>query len=684
MPLVSLLQAEFNIAESYINHTIQLFDQGMTIPFIARYRKDHTNGLDEVQLFNFQKALNTYRKFLAAQKKARERLVELKRDALLSELTACQTLADIKELMAPYKSKRKTKASIAREEGLQPDADIILGRAKGKIREAKLEKILHIVAEEVVGHPEAKRIAEQELRRAVVEVVVHDDTYQELADTNTVAEKLRPHQIHALLRAEKEKAVSLKFAVDSEQVTAKILRQKIHKSPYPKFYKAGLQDGVKRLLLKRAETSVRSQLKEKADHRAVEVFKQNLRDLLLTPPIAPTTILAIDPGYRTGCKVAVVDESGKLQSTATIYPTPPKSATQAAAKKVMQLVQQYNVGLVVIGNGTASQETAKFVQDLDVEFVVVAETGASVYSASKIAREEFPDMPVEIRGAVSIARRVLDPLAEYIKIDPKALGIGQYQHDIDPKMLDEVVQFTVESAVNKYGIDLDTASKELLQFVAGLNESIAKNIVEHRNANGFPSRRELLKVKRLGKATYEQCAGFLKLSNGHPFDDTMIHPSNYKITESILAAIHHTPNSWVNISEQQRAKLLKKLRKDNYTTADLGTAGVKDIFEELLQMGNDPRGTRKFTQLIGQVQSIEELEVGSVLKGKVNNVTDFGAFVDLGIKSNGLIHKSKLADHFIKDVHSVVSVNDIVKVEVLDVDLHRKRISLRLVEKSTF
>lgn len=711
MELHQLLSKKLNLQIYQIKNTIALMDADKTIPFIARYRKDQTGGLDAETLHEFKKDLDITRRFIETKEKARSKLLELHKEKLLPVLDKCVTTSDINELMQPFKSKRKTRASVARDMGLQPVADIIMGREKGDLdhllaqlsdatrrtdntmsKKDLLEMSLDIVAEETISHPEAKKIAVNHLLNNVVKITFNQDAkktkkYLVLENIHTTPSNLHPHQIHAIFRAEEEKVINLTFATDEENIAKKIDNKRIFlpESKYKQYFFDGLLDGTKRLLISRAETTVRNILKEKADKRAITVFKKNLQDLLLTPPIEPTVVLAIDPGYKTGCKIAVISSEGDLLTTAVIYPTPPREDLKSAKKIINNLITNYQIGLIVIGNGTGSKETTTFIEehiakDTNIQYAVVAETGASVYSASKVAREEFPDLDVEIRGAISIARRVLDPLNEFVKIDPRSLGVGQYQHEVHKTVLDDALHFTVSDAVNKYGIELSTASKSALTFVSGISSNLAENIIKFREEKGFSTREDLLKVDRLGIKTYEQCSGFLRLKHSkNLLDKTMIHPSEYKIAEEILTDLSTTLNKWLKLDEKGREKLIQTIKYSDYVRDDTGEQSIKDICQELLSIGRDSRGTREFHKITGQKDSIEDLNKGDVLTGKIVNVVDFGAFVDIGIKYNGLIHKSNLADKYIHDVFQIVQVNQIIKVEVLDVDIERKRISLKCI-----
>ncbi|MHA2249974.1 MAG: helix-hairpin-helix domain-containing protein [Candidatus Kariarchaeaceae archaeon] len=707
MDIVQIISTELKWDEDGVKQAIILFDSGNTLPFIARYRKDHTKGLDEDQLFYLNKRVNQLRKLKEAKEKALKKLDELGilNDRLKEAIKSCEGVSDVNEIMQPYRSKRKTRAMKAREMGLQPLADVIMGRIPKNIqdfilpdagtKDEQIKYALDIVAEEIIATPEIKQIAEKVIIRSEIELSFDETNenishYENLRNIHIIPNKLTAHQIHSIFRAESEKIVKLKLKSNSTVIVNEIIKTSKEK-PHPNYlslYKDGVNDGVKRLLIPRAETSIRKKLKEKADLRAIEVFKQNLYNLLLEAPIPPQTIMGIDPGYRTGCKIAIIDKKGNFLENSTIYPTPPKEDILASERVVNKLCKKHGVTFIAIGNGTGSQETNKFIKNIvkkkklnQINFAVIPETGASVYSASKIARDEFPDLEVEIRGAISIARRILDPLAEYVKIDPKSLGVGQYQHDINQKQLADALDFVVSSAVNKNGINLETASKEALSYIAGITPAIAKNIIQYRNNKGFTNLNDLLKVKRLGENAFEQCSGFLKLKNSkNLLDKTMIHPLFTEVVDMIFQDLNIDILNWNNLKEVERNKKISKLQENNYLNKDVGTEIIKDIFQELILFGKDPRGFRELIDLSEQPESINDLKEKMILNGKVNNVADFGAFIDLGIKHNGLIHKSKMVDRFVTNVHSILKIGDIVKVLILEVDLQRKRISLQLLE----
>ncbi len=693
MDIVLTLSNRFQMSERTVNNLIRLLDDDMTIPFIARYRKDQTNGADEVEILEFQKALKSLRALVNAQEKARMRLEKL--GVLTPELEQaidmCRSASEVSDLLTPYSKDRKTKAGMARERGYQEAADIIMGRSKGNLKKVlsklggDLDAALDIVAEESVVHPRAKYTVVSELLFSRITVKLKEEVskYASYVKLNSRVDHLKGHQIHALFRGERDGLLSFSFDYNFEKIVRTLLKHGSPPSKYRKYYEMGLERGLKRLLIPRSTRTVRKMLKEKADRRAIEVFEMNLLNLLLTPPIEPEPVLALDPGYKTGAKVAVVDASGDLLDTAVIYPVAPHNKTSESTKILRSLIERHGVEFVVVGDGTASKETAQFVQSHlpEVRMAVVSEVGASVYSASKIAREEFPDLEVEMRSAVSIARRVLDPLAEYVKIDPKSLGVGQYQHDVDQKMLDESLRFTVSRAVNRYGLSTETASASALTYVSGIGEALAKRIVDYRKKNSITTRRQLLKISGIGKQKYQQCSGFLRVPHSEQLlDRTMIHPDDYELAERMVREAGTSLKKLEKMSSKSRRKVLSRLKVSKYTDEEIGEIRIKDIIEELVFLGIDRRGVREFHDIVGQVESLDDLKIGKSYYGKVSNVTDFGAFINLGIKENGLVHKSHLADRFIQNVYSVVKVGDFVKTEVIDIDMERRRISLKLLE----
>lgn len=696
MEIQQILASEFELDVHSSSNLIKLLDEGQTIPFIARYRKDQTGGSDEVVVQNFLKRLNALRNLQSAKKRAERRFKELGlwNDEMLQILDSCGAVSDVNDLLAPYTREKKTRAAIARDLGLQKAADIIMGKKNGKLKNAlksvpnaKIESVLDIVAEESVRHPKVKKLAVAEFlfSRIKVNLTGEVSKYQNYVQIDSKLDHLKSHQIHALLRGEKDGLIKISINYNFDTLKREISALGLHHPPskYRSYFDQALEDGIRRLLIPRVTRAVKKLLKEGADSRALVVFEENLMNLLLTPPIKPEPILALDPGFKSGCKVAVVNENGDLLATDVVYPTTSNQKKNEAEKKLKHLLKKYTVDFIVIGNGTASRETMEFIQQRfsNIRSAIVSEAGASVYSASKIAREEFPDLATELRGAISIARRVLDPLTEYVKIDPKSLGVGQYQHDIDPKRLEETLNFTVSRAVNRYGISVTTASEVALTYVSGITKSLARRIIDYRRSNEIRSRKQLLKISGMGKVKFQQCSGFLRVPNSEiAFDNTMIHPEDYKLAERILG------DNGLKIDDLKRMKLVdrkRKLRKVNcntYSDGEIGVQRVQDIVEELIYLGIDRRGVREFHRIIGQVKSIEEVKEDMVLIGKVTNVTDFGAFVNIGLKENGLIHKSNFADRFIPNVYAVIKIGDFVKTKVIQVETDKKRISLKLLE----
>ncbi|MCY3414595.1 MAG: helix-hairpin-helix domain-containing protein [Candidatus Heimdallarchaeota archaeon] len=704
MELLEKLSQELSLDQKQLEKTIRLFDEGNTLHYIARYRKDMTGGLEAEQLAIIQKRVIAVRNLIEAKSRAIEKLQESGElsDELILAINQADIVKEVDEIMQPYKSKRKTRASIAREMGLQPVADIILGRKKGDLentinnisgnRKEIIAASLDIVAEEAINFPKCHHIAKEVVLNSVMTISYNQEkdengVYESLTRITGQLNRIKPHQIQALLRAEKEKIISLKLSPDLGIIQQQILSQKFYSPPkqYHQLYQRGVEDGIKRLLQSRAKNAAIADLKQKADERAITVFKNNLQQLLLQPPINPTVVLAIDPGFRSGCKVAIVDKRGNLLKTTTIYPTPPKEDTEQAKEIILGLIKNYQVGYLVLGNGTASQETRKFLQKEvlskhNLPLDIISEDGASVYSASKLAQEEFPDLESGVRGAISLARRVLDPLGELIKVDPSSLGIGQYQHDVDEKALKEALEFVVDSCINQVGIDLLQSSKEGLKHISGLNDRVAQRIVEYRNINRFNSLDDLRKVKGLGEKTFTQAVGFLRLKDSsNPLDATMIHPEHYQIANQIIQ--DSKINNIEKVSKEDREIKLTAISTSKYITDEVGPKIVEDIISELIDYGLDPRGSSKIMKFDEKISTIADLEIGDIKTGIVRNVLDFGAFIDLGIKENGLIHISKLSDQYITNIHQFINVGERVKVEVIQLDLEKKRIGLKLVGK---
>ncbi len=704
MEIAKIIASELNHNLSGIKRAISLFDDGNTLHFIARYRKDQTLGLEAEQLLTLQIRVQHLRKLDEAKDKAIKKLQELDKmsDVLLLALEEAQSANEVDEIMKPYRSRRKTRASIARDKGYQVVADIILGKTKGDLKKIldkmgdDVENILKdtqdIIAEEAINFPQCQRIAEEEILKTPVSIgynTENDTTgkYESLTHLTGQLSKLQPHQIQAIFRGQDEKAITLSIKPKLETIIKKINDQKYFSPPkiHSDLYQNALEDGINRLLLGRSKRATLSTLKEKADKRAIEVFKQNLENLLLQAPIEASVILAIDPGYRTGCKVAVVNHDGELLDTATIYPTPPKKDYLGSTEILSKLISDNYVKFIVLGNGTGSQESREFLKEnilskFKLNFAVISESGASVYSASKSAQEEFPNLESSTRGAISLARRILDPLGELVKIDPKSLGVGQYQHDVNQKTLEESLTFVVDKCINQIGVDISTSSKEALQHISGLNLKMADRIVEYRKKNGLNNLNDILKISGIGQVTYDQAVGFLKLKQSEEvLDMTLIHRDHYPIASAIITQLGYNSNEWLNLTYFVKKKLVNGVKNDPFITKDLGLSIISDIKEELINIGIDPRGIRKFTSFDEEINSIEDLKEGKIVEGVIRNVVDFGAFVDLGIKENGLIHISKLGEHFISDIHKVVKVGDKVKVEVINIDTNKKRIGLKLL-----
>lgn len=705
MNLITVIAQELKLNEWQVANTIELFDSGNTIPFVARYRKEQTGELDEEVLRRLQERL-AYLRALEARKQEILRLIEEQGKLtaeLRAEIEAATIVQQVEDIYRPYRPKRRTRASVAKEKGLEPLADLIwtqrdLGSSLEQIAEEYLNADKEVVtsADALSGARDilAERIADdaeirQKLRALtwqkgeMVSSLAGEDpqgVYQMYAEYREPLRKLPPHRVLALNRGEKDEVlkVQINLADHAEPVNAIVRLVVKPDSPWPAVLAEIAEDAYKRLIAPSIERELRNELTQRAEAQAIEVFARNLRALLLQPPLKGHVVLGIDPGFRTGCKVAVVNSYGDLLEVATIYPHPPQKQVAQAQQTLAALVAKYEVSLIAIGNGTASRETELLVVELlaalardgrqKVQYIIANEAGASVYSASPLAREEFPDLDVSMRGAVSIARRVQDPLAELVKIDPKSIGVGQYQHDVNQAKLAEALAGVVESCVNFVGVDLNTASSSLLSYVAGITKQVAKNIVAYRQEQGgFRSRAELLKVSRLGPATFQQCAGFLRIADsGEPLDNTAVHPESYELARQILD--DHPDKSMLQAADAQ--ELARKY--------GAGLPTVRDIIASLLKPGRDPREELPPPILRTDVLSLADLQPGMELRGTVRNVVDFGAFVDLGVEQDGLVHISQLSEKYVKHPLDVVSVGDIVTVRVLDIDRQRQRIALTM------
>lgn len=713
---IKQLQTEFGVSQSALRNVVQLIDDGNTIPFIARYRKEMTGSLDDQVLREIAERLAYLR---GLQKRKEEVCAQIEAagaldDALRAQVAACTTLAQVEDLYRPYRPKRRTRASVARERGLAPLAERIFAQEKNApapeaLAEAfcapekdvpdaasALAGALDIIAEQIsdsAGIRAALGAAIQ--REATLRVTAVDAGKQSVYAMYYAFEEpvrtLPGHRVLAIDRGEREGFLKVSVTLDRAAALGIVFRQSVKPgSACTESVRRAAEDAFDRLLFPSVEREVRGALSQRAQTGAIRNFSVNLRQLLMQPPVKDAVTMGLDPGYRTGCKVAVVDGTGQVLDTGVIYPAPPHNRTEQAAKTVLEMLEKYKVDVVAIGNGTASRETEQFVASLCKKsprrfaYMVVSEAGASVYSASKFAAEEFPQFDVSLRSAVSIARRLQDPLAELVKIDPKAIGVGQYQHDMPQKELAHALDGVVESCVNAVGVDLNTASQPLLRRVAGIGDSVAKNIVRFREENGaFENRRQLLKVPKLGKKAFEQCAGFLRVSGGNPLDATAVHPESYKAAEGLLRLCGYEPSADMGaLSElDQRAARLGWERLAQQL--DVGVPTLRDIAAELTKPGRDPRDELPPPMLRTDVLEMKDLRPGMELTGTVRNVIDFGAFVDIGVHEDGLVHISQIANRYIDHPSRVLKVGDIVKVWVLDVDPARRRIALTMKGKPT-
>ncbi|RXG14334.1 hypothetical protein DSM03_101452 [Leeuwenhoekiella aestuarii] len=703
--ILSFVKSQTNLPESSIKNTLQLLEEDATIPFIARYRKERTGNLDEVQIgdiVKFKEQFETLEKRKATILKALEEQ-EVLTPELQKEIENTSDTTALEDLYLPYKKTRKTKADTARENGLEPLAKIIMAQntrdlehAAGRFTnkdvtstEEALEGARHIIAEWINERTDLRNYLRNQLERhaqittKVVKSKKDDEKalkYKDYFEWEESLSRIPSHRFLALSRAAEEGFIRLKVAIDNDRALEH-MENRLLKSQgdCADQIKTAAADAYKRLLFPALSNEALSAAKENADAEAISVFAKNLRQLLLGSPLGEKRILAIDPGFRTGCKVVCLDENGGLQHNETIYPHPPKNDTKGAMRKISFLVDAHKIEAIAIGNGTASRETEQFIKRMqfnrNLEVFVVSEAGASIYSASKIARDEFPNYDVTVRGAVSIGRRLADPLAELVKIDAKSIGVGQYQHDVDQTKLKNELDRVVESCVNTVGVNINTASVPLLSYVSGIGPKLAENIVAYRDENGaFASRKEILNVPRLGAKAYEQAAGFLRVKNAeNPLDDSAVHPERYDLVEKMAKSLK------VSVEELVGNKtVLKELSLEDYVTDEVGELTLKDIVDELEKPGLDPREPAKAFTFNQNIRKIEDLEVGQLLPGIVNNITNFGAFVDIGIKESGLIHISNLADGFVSDVNAHVSLQEHVVVKVLEVDIKRKRIQLKL------
>ncbi|WP_069650345.1 Tex family protein [Caloranaerobacter ferrireducens] len=716
MDIVKKLIEEFGLKRYQVENTIRLIDEGNTIPFIARYRKEQTGELSDVVLREFSQRLS-YLRNLESRKEEVIRLISEQgklTDELKKEITEADVLQRVEDLYRPFRPKRRTRATIAKEKGLKPLANIILAQeivdisledlAKQFINEEKgvnsIEDAYNgakdIIAEIISDNAEFRRVIRNVTfnKGMIVSKAVDQESesvYEMYYDYKEPVKRIPNHRILAINRGEKEKYLRVKIDAPYEEIMTYLMDNVItnDKAITTEYLKEAIEDGYKRLIAPSIEREIRNSLTERAEEHAIKVFARNLKNLLMQSPVKGKVVMGFDPAFRTGCKIAVVDETGKLLATTTVYPTEPQNKIEETKKELKELIDKYDVDIIAIGNGTASRESelivAEMLSEIDKNtcYTIVSEAGASVYSASEVANEEYPDINVSLRGAISIARRLQDPLAELVKIDPKHVGVGQYQHDINQKKLDEALKGVVEDCVNSVGVDLNTASVSLLRYIAGISSSVAKNIVKYREQNGkFKNREELKQVPRLGDKVFVQCAGFLRISDGtNPLDNTSVHPESYDVTIKLIERLGFSEEDIKNGSLKEIDKNLKDINIE-ILAKDLGVGlpTLKDIIKELKKPGRDPRDEMPKPVFRTDVLKIEDLKTDMVLTGTVRNVVDFGAFVDIGVKQDGLVHISQLSNKFIKHPMEVVSVGDIVKVKVIEVDVKKGRIALSMRE----
>lgn len=710
MDINKILKEEFNLRDSQVENTIKLIDEGNTIPFIARYRKEMTGEMSDVILRAFYDKL-VYLRNLQSRKDDVQRIIDEQgklTDEILKNIKLAKTLQEVEDIYAPYKQKKRTRATIAKEKGLENLAISILNdkvdinlECKKYIDKEKevnseedaLKGAKDIIAELVSEDAKLRKyIRELALREGVIssknskdEKSVYDMYYEFSESVKTIA----PHRVLAINRGEKEEYLKVKLEINNEKVINHIVDIYVNKNNQINKEEiiSAIEDSYKRLIFPSIEREIRNHLTDLAHERAISVFGQNVKSLLLQPPVKDKVVMGFDPAYRTGCKIAVVDKNGKLLDYTTVYPTKPQNDVDGAKKTLKGLIEKYNIDIISIGNGTASRESEQFVSEMigeingNVQYTIVSEAGASVYSASKLANEEHPDINVSIRGAISIARRLQDPLAELVKIDPKSIGVGQYQHDLNKKRLEEVLSGVVEDAVNSVGVDLNTASYSLLEHVAGISKTIAKNIIEYREENGdFTSRAQIKKVKRLGPQAFTQCAGFMRITNSkNPLDNTGVHPESYDTCKSLLETLGYSLNDLKNRNVDEIDSKIADIGMNKLSEElEVGIVTLKDIISEIKKPGRDPREEGIKPVLRTDVLKIEDIKEGMVLKGTVRNVVDFGAFVDIGIKNDGLVHKSQMSNKFVKDPMTVVTVGDVIDVKVIGIDLKTQKVSLTM------
>ena len=715
MSINEIIAQELNIKINQVEKTIELIDQGNTIPFIARYRKEVTGNLSDEQLRDLDSRLTYLRNLEERKQEVIDSITNQEKmtPEIMAALEKAQTQVEVEDIYRPYKQKKRTRATIAKENGLQELADNIINQTDStdiyEVAKNFLNDNVTTIENAIKGAEDiiAEDISDNAEFRKMLKKVYHYEGLitSEAVDSNekspyeiyyNFSEKIKTipsHRILAINRGEKEKLLKVKITKPEEKVLSDLQKNIILKNSTRKEeLKTTILDSWKRLIEPSLDREIRSDLTDKADIQAIDVFGKNAKQLLLGAPLKGYTVLGFDPAYRTGCKLAVIDETGKVLDTAVLYPTEPQNDIEGSTTKLIDLILKNKINVIAIGNGTASRESEQFISNvitkvkedynITVNYVIVSEAGASVYSASKLATEEYPDLNVSLRGAISIARRLQDPLAEFVKIDPKAIGIGQYQHDVNQKKLNEELTGVVEDAVNEVGVDINTATPSLLSYVSGINMTIAKNIVKYREENGkYEERKTLLNVPKLGKVTFEQCAGFIRIPKGlNPLENTAVHPESYKQTEELLKNINYKKEDLLD--KAKLAKINEELSKINIKTKaqelNIGELTLTDIINELKKPGRDPRDDMPKPILRSDILSFDDLKKGQLLTGTVRNITDFGAFIDIGVKHDGLVHLSELSDNYIKKPSDIVSIGDIVQVKVIEIDREKQKVKLSM------
>lgn len=715
MNINEIIAKELDVKVSQVEKTVELIDQGNTIPFIARYRKEVTGNLSDEQLRDLDSRLTYLRNLEERKQEVIDSITNQEKmtPEIMAALEKAQTQVEVEDIYRPYKQKKRTRATIAKENGLQELADNIINQtdntdiyevAKNFLNdnvttiEDAIQGAEDIIVEDISDNAEFRKMLKKIYHYEgliTLEAVNPEEKspYEMYYEFSEKVKTIPSHRILAINRGEKEKLLKIKITKPEEKVLADLEKAIIIKNSTRKEeLKATIADSWKRLIEPSLDREIRSDLTDKADIQAIDVFGKNAKQLLLGAPLKGYTVLGFDPAYRTGCKLAVIDETGKVLDTAVLYPTEPQNDIEGSTIKLIDLILKNKINIIAIGNGTASRESEQFVSsviakvkedyNITVNYVIVSEAGASVYSASKLATEEYPDLNVSLRGAISIARRLQDPLAEFVKIDPKAIGIGQYQHDVNQKKLNDELTGVVEDAVNEVGVDVNTATPSLLSYVSGINMTIAKNIVKYREENGkYEERKTLLNVPKLGKVTFEQCAGFIRIPKGlNPLENTAVHPESYKQTEELLKSINYKKEDLLD--KAKLAKINEELSKIDIKTKaqelNIGELTLTDIINELKKPGRDPRDDMPKPVLRSDVLSFDDLKEGQLLTGTVRNITDFGAFVDIGVKHDGLVHLSELSDKFIKTPSDVVAIGDVVQVKVIEIDREKQKVKLSM------